>query len=266
MTAKLSVFVIDRAIKEANKYEYFDLLVKLKNLKDIFSDLGLNLNFNREERLIRKHEFVDKINEQQNYDEFVTELNFIGDDIRDRQKQSYIGSIGGFLEAWLGQDNGFSRILTKDFSNGNLVLSYRCLDPSLITKDVIDRSFATILMSGTLTPTNMYNDILGFSDTKEKVYGNPFPKDNRLCLIVPETTTKFTRRNDAEYKKMAEICNKIVNKVPGNVALFFPSYNLRDKVYKHFYEICKKKKFVEKPNLSKEEKESILDKFKKSKK
>jgi len=99
LTAKLSVFVIDRAIKEANKYEYFDLLVKLKNLKDIFSDLGLNLNFNREERLIRKHEFVDKINEQQNYDEFVTELNFIGDDIRDRQLyRKYRGIFRGL--AW----------------------------------------------------------------------------------------------------------------------------------------------------------------------
>ncbi|MCH8170432.1 MAG: hypothetical protein IIB07_04790, partial [Bacteroidetes bacterium] len=120
LTAKLSDFIIDRAIKEANKYEYFDLLIKLKNLKDIFSDLGLNLNFNREERLIRKHEFVDKI---KNYDELVSELILIGEDIRDKQKQSYVGSVGKFLESWLGQDNGFARILSKDY-NGNLILNY----------------------------------------------------------------------------------------------------------------------------------------------
>jgi DNA excision repair protein ERCC-2 len=111
----------------------------------------------------------------------------------------------------------------------------------------------------------MYKDILGFPDAVEKVYDNPFPKDNRLSLIVPETTTKFTRRNNDEFIKIAEVCNKIVNKIPGNAALFFPSYNLRDNVYKKFYNICDRKMIIEKQNLNKEEKEKILDDFKRNK-
>ncbi|MAE42428.1 hypothetical protein CMO93_01540 [Candidatus Woesearchaeota archaeon] len=267
LTAKLSTFIIDNAIKEANKFEFFDILVKLKNLKEIFDEFGFELNFNKEEKFVRKHEFIDKINEAQDYDEFISELTLIGEDIREKQKQSYVGSIGNFLEAWLGEDNGFARILSKNFGNGNLILNYRCLDPSLVTKEVIERSYAAIIMSGTLTPTFMYKDILGFfGDSVEKVYDNPFPKDNRLCLIIPETTTKFARRNEGEYKKIAEVCNKIVNKVNGNVILFFPSYGLRDKVYKNFYELCKKKMLIEKQYLSKEEKEKILEDFKENKK
>ena len=265
LTAKLSTFIIERAIKEASKFEFFNVLNILKSLKEVFDELSFDLNFNKEEKLVRRYEFVDKVNEQQKYDEIVTELTFTGDLIREKQKQSYIGSIGKFLEAWLSQDNGFARILTKNFSNGNLILNYRCLDPSLITKDAIDRSYCTIIMSGTLTPTSMYRDILGFPDAVEKVYSNPFPKKNRLCLIVPETTTKFTRRNNQEYMKIADVCNKIVNKIPGNAALFFPSYELRDNVYKNFYELCDKKMIIEKQNLSKEEKEKILDDFKKNK-
>ncbi len=265
LTAKLSAFIIDRAIKEANKFEFFDILVKLKNLKEIFNELSFDLNFNKEEKLVRKYEFVDKVNEKHNYDELINELALIGDLVREKQKQSYIGGIGKFLEAWINEDKGFARILTKNFSNGNLTLNYRCLDPSLITRDVIERSFSTIIMSGTLTPTSMYKDILGFNDAIERVYDNPFPKDNRLCLIVPETTTKFTRRNNEEFVKIAEVCNKIVNKIPGNVALFFPSYDLRDKVYKNFYNICNKKMIIEKQNLSKAEKEKILEEFKKHK-
>ena len=265
LTAKLSTFIIDRAIKEANKFEFFNVLPILKNLKDIFNELGFDLNFNKEEKLIRKYEFVDKINGNGEYEDYISELTHTGDLIREKQKQSYVGSIGKFLEAWLNDDNGFARILKKDFINNNLILNYRCLDPSLITKDVIERSYCAIIMSGTLTPTSMYKDILGFDDGVEKIYSNPFPKSNRLCLIVPETTTKFTRRNDAEYKKIADVCNKIVNKIPGNVALFFPSYGLRDKVYKNFYGICNKKMLIEKQNLSKEEKEKILEEFKENK-
>jgi len=205
LTAKLSTFIIDRALKEANKFEFFNVLPMLKNLKDIFNELGFDLNFNKEEKLVRKYEFVDKINENGNYDEYINELNNTSDLIKEKQKQSYVGSIGKFLEAWLNEDKGFARILSKDFNN-NLILNYRCLDPSLVTKDVIERSYSTIIMSGTLIPTFMYKDILGFDNTIEKVYNNPFPKNNRLCLIVPETTTKFTRRNDAEYRKIAEVC------------------------------------------------------------
>ena len=266
LTAKLSTFIIDRAIKEASKYEFYNILSILKNIKDVFNELGFDLNFNKEEKLVRIYELIDKINENGNYDEYVNELNNTGDLIKEKQKQSFVGSIGKFLEAWLNEDNGFARVLSKDFINNNLTLNYRCLDPSLITKDVIERSYATIIMSGTLTPTFMYKDILGFNNnTIEKVYGNPFPKNNRLCLIVPETTTKFTRRNDEEYARIAEVCNKIIGKIPGNAALFFPSYDLRDKVYKNLYNICTKKFIIEKQNLSKEEKEKILEEFKQHK-
>ncbi|KKR73121.1 MAG: Rad3-related DNA helicase [Candidatus Woesebacteria bacterium GW2011_GWA2_40_7] len=82
---------------------------------------------------------------------------------------------------------------------------------------------------------------------------------------MPETTTKFERRGSEEYKKIAEVCNKIINKIPGNAALFFPSYDLRDKVYKDFYSLCKRKMIIEKQNLSKEEKEEILEEFKRGK-
>ena len=266
LTAKISTFIIDRAMKEANKLELFNVLPILKDVKDVVNALGFDLNFNKEEKLVRKYEFIDKINEKRKYNEAIAELSFAGDLIREKQKQSYVSSIAKFMEAWQSQDKGFARILSKDFKNQSIILNYRCLDPSLVTRDPIERSYATVIMSGTLTPPNMYKHILGFPEgALEKVYGNPFPKENRLCLIVPETTTKFTRRGDDEYKKIAEACNKIVEKIPGNAALFFPSYELRDKVYKEFYGMCSRKKIIEKQHLSKEEKEEMLQEFKDNK-
>ncbi len=266
LTFKISSNIIERAIKEAGKFELFNVLSILNEIRDAINDLGAHLDFNNEEKLVRRYEFTDKINEKNKYEDIITELSFAADLIREKQKQSYLSSIAKFLEAWENNDRGFARILSRDFKSQGLILNYRCLDPSLVTREAIERSYSTIIMSGTMTPTNMYKDILGFpKDALEKVYGNPFPKENRLCLIVPETTTKFTRRGNEEYRKIAEACNKIVNKVPGNTALFFPSYDLRDKVYKEFYGMCSRKKIIEKQNLSKEEKEEMLQEFKDNK-
>ncbi len=263
VTARLSNAGVERAIKEAKKYGYGETAENLSLIRNALNELSADLNFNKEEKLIKKDEFIEKINNEKDYDGIVNELVFIGDEVREEQKQSFVGSVGNFLEAWQGPDKGFARIVSYTGGRQKMVtLSYRCLDPSLTTKGIIEDSYSTILMSGTLTPTFMYRDILGFENVTEKVYSSPFPKKNRLNLIVPETTTKFTRRNEAEYEKMGKLCACLVNLVPGNCLLFFPSYDLRDRAYKYFFKVCEKTTFLEKPNLSKQEKEEMIENFK----
>lgn len=59
-----------------------------------------------------------------------------------------------------------------------------------------------------------------------KEYKSPFPKENRLNLLVDGTTTKYTSRNDAQFAKIAAEIDRIVSKVPGNTIAFFPSFEL----------------------------------------
>jgi DNA excision repair protein ERCC-2 len=262
-TVRLSNVSIEKAIKEAKKYGYNDAIEALgligNALKGVAEGLGIG-----EERLVEKNGFTEKVGNAVDYEGVLNELILIGDEVRAKQKQSFIGSIGSFLEAWRGPDEGFARIVScnEGARQKMIVLSYRCLDPSLITKDTIEQSYSTIIMSGTLTPTFMYRDILGVDNAVEKAYSSPFPKKNMLNLIVPETTTKFTRRNEKEYEKIGRLCAEIANLVPGNCLLFFPSYCLRDSIYKHFFKLCEKTIFLEKPNLSKKEKSEIIERFK----
>ena len=258
LTSKLSFFMLDRALQEANKFEFFSLLAKLQQLKSAMQYLGKDLNFNKEEKLLRKYEFIDSI---EKYDQLIEDCKKIGEDIKEKQKQSFVHSIGEFLEHWMGSDKEYARILQKD-EKGNLSLHYKCLDPSLLTRAVIDQAYATIVMSGTLLPTFMYKDLLGFSQCEELTLENPFPPENRLCLIVPETTTKFSRRGEEEYKYIAASCNRIIENIPGNVTLFFPSYLLRDKVYKYLYSMCKRKMLIEKQQMNKNEREELIEEFK----
>jgi DNA excision repair protein ERCC-2 len=250
MTEKLSSFIIKRAISEAKKFKFEETASNLKILGDILVDIGIDLNEKKKEKLVKKDEFVNLINFVSSYDELITDFIFTGDEIRDKQRHSYVGSIAHFLENWLGYDLGFARIISKD--ENSITLSYRCLDPSLLTKSVVNNTFSTLIMSGTLTPTFMYKDILGFNnETLEKEFKSPFPKKNRLSLIIPETTTKFTKRNEKQFIDIAKICSKVIDNVPGNCAVFFPSYNLRNSVYTHLKNYCNKIMFLEESNLNK---------------
>jgi len=147
-------------------------------------------------------------------------------------------------------------------------LNYRCLDPSLSSTVIFEHCYSAILMSGTLTPTSMYNDLLGFpaKRTIQKEFGSPFPKKNKLTMIIPQTTTKFSERDENQFKEIAKICGDITNNINGNCALFFPSYMLLDYVNRYFAEISNKKIIREIPNLSKEGKYDILEEFKNSSK
>ncbi len=62
--------------------------------------------------------------------------------------------------------------------------------------------------------------------------------------------------------RIAEICADIVNIVPGNSAVFFPSYKLRDAVYQYFHARCKKTTLLEAPGMTKLEKGDMLERFK----
>ncbi len=267
LTQKLSNFIIVRAIKEGKKFRYNEIVEKLSILLDILNGLGNDLDNKKSEKLIKKEEFIKKANESFEYESLISELVAAGDDIRELQKKSYIGSIGRFLEGWQGDDNGFVRILSKIESDRNLVitLSYRCLDPSLVTKDIFEAAYLSIIMSGTLTPTSMYKDILRFENVVERNFASPFPKKNKLAIIVPETTTKYSLRNENQYKDIAKVLGKIVNAVPGNSAVFFPSYMLRNNINKYFSAISEKTVFLEDSRLNKKEKKELLERFKKYK-
>ncbi|MBR9677097.1 ATP-dependent DNA helicase [Candidatus Woesearchaeota archaeon] len=265
LTHSITTNSVARAIKECKKYNHLTALEILEQLQTVLEELAKNVSA---EKLVTKQEFRQQINAIGDYDEIIGDLDFAGEQIRELQKTSSTGAIASFLEAWNGKDEGFARILEVRQTKEKPVnfLWYKCLDPSSITKPVFDEASSSILMSGTLTPTSMYKDLLGITKANEVSMKSPFPKDNRLNLIIPETSTKYSTRSDAQYKRIAQIVSQITNSVPGNSAVYFPSYLVRDDIYKHLHSLSKKTTFLEVPNLSKGEKIAMLENFKEYKK
>ncbi|HME86990.1 MAG TPA: ATP-dependent DNA helicase [Candidatus Nanoarchaeia archaeon] len=254
-TQKLTTFIIKRAIQECNKYEHTETAVKLTSFLEKLGEAA-----GKEEQLIGKEEFVDLVNQIEPYDKFKEELYSIADAVYEQQKQAFTGAVANFLTNWTGEDFGFTRIISM--KDGKVTLAYKCLDASVISKEIIKQSYSTIAMSGTLLPIDMYRDLLGFENAEEKIFASPFPAENKLSLIVPFTTTKFSSRSEEQFENIAKITTAITNTVPGNCVIFFPSYSLRDNVYKYFKEETEKTTFLEVSDMSKQDKTDMLEQFK----
>lgn len=252
---KLTSVMLSRALSEAKKQDRKDIIKVLNQIGMLLE----RLQPAQGEMYLKSEDVVEPLQKFMGYDEMVGMLNAVGAEIREKQQYSYIGSVGLFLEQWTGQDQGYTRILQR--SDNFLSLKYQCLDPSIITDEVINNTASTILMSGTLTPTEMYRELLGVKNAEELTLPSPFPEKNRLNLIIPRTSTKYENRNPEQYKNIAGILSDVVEGVPGNSLIFFPSYYLRNEIARHV--VTSKVTFNEEPKMSKGEKDELLERFKK---
>ena len=269
LSTQLSSITIDFAVKEAESLGYKEIGDSVKLLKFYIERIAASkLNKDVKEATLEKHDLIIEIEKNMEISQLINDLFFIADKIREEKKRSASAHIANFLLNWQGPDDGFNRIIkTNKTQKGKdyLSLHYNCLDPALITKPLAELSHSVICMSGTLDPLEMYKDLFGF-DAITTEFKNPFPQKNKLSIIIPDTTTKFTARSQEMFRNIANYCASIVNEVPGNSALFFPSYELRDKVNFYFQSTCVKTAFLEFPNMTKNDKNELIEKFKSYKK
>lgn len=264
LTFSLSTYAIEQAIKEAKAVEYEETAEHLAALLKAIEEFSAKITKGNE-ALIKKEEFFSKVEAITNYEMFSTALHSIGEDILETKKKSFAAGIANFLDAWVGPDKGFTRIIGRGFTKMGkpfIAVSYRCLDPSIPLKEIAASARSIIAMSGTLTPSEMYKDLLGLEKADCAEYESPFPKKNRLNLIVPQTSTKFTARSAAMYELIARKCAEIANAIPGNSAIYFPSYRIMEDVYSSFQKLYSRTIFIEQPEMGKDEKAEMLDSFK----
>ena len=278
MSQTINESTVEYAFKEAERFK-LDLYDELSAIRDFLrvkaNTLKTSFNEGRlrfEEILIDNSEIIHFLKNKFNIDSFIDEFMDIGDSVRLKQRKSFIGRIGDFLDlinrTYTNEE--FITILSYEPNNTShsktnkrIKVEYFCTDPSLLSREVIDNSIALVLMSATLKPLKMYSDILGFNNEKTilQTYNNPFPNKNRLTLIIPETTTKYEFRSKEEYKRITVHAYNIIKTVPGRTALFFPSYAIMNSVLNYLNRICKRNIFVEKKSQGKEEKNSLIKEF-----
>ena len=107
------------------------------------------------------------------------------------------------------------------------------LDPSIVSERVFETVHSGILMSGTLTPPEMYKETLGIPEERATVcasYPSPFLADRRPVMIASDVTSKYTARGESNTRKIREHIRALLKNTPGNVAVFCQSYQMLEEV------------------------------------
>lgn len=133
---------------------------------------------------------------------------------------------------------------SRSDSETEIKLEIRYIDPADILKDISDEHFATIFISGTLQPLEEYKKYY-FRDKEVKLFSSPnvFPEENRCIIGVNDVTSMVSKRNDPENNDNILMCIYSLDQLPGNIAVYFPSYALMYK-YLKLYNRCKSEKKI----------------------
>ena len=198
------------------------------------------------EHVIDKREILDPMMQDlgkniETLSETATDLSELGESIQFRRAQagrnpvSFLHGCATFFTRWTTTaDHCYARYIKVEPGRSGkrrAKLGIQCLDPALAS-DVINKVRSSILMSGTLWNTEYYIDVLGIQRGRTEIseLPSPFPRKNRLILIDTSVTTKFERRNEAQWERIADHIQRVTKRISGRVAIYFPSYAIMHKI------------------------------------
>jgi regulator of telomere elongation helicase 1 len=106
------------------------------------------------------------------------------------------------------------------------LIEYRCLDPRLAIKPVINKVRGTLIMSGTLAPITFFTQTIGVPDARVREYSAIAKPENVKLTIDTSVTTKFSQRNEEMTNHYGVRVAKAIASIPNGVLIFFPQRRL----------------------------------------
>jgi len=101
---------------------------------------------------------------------------------------------------------------------------YTCI-PREVTRDLFDDVYASVLMSATLRPFDVTEDVLGLDSPATMAYGLAYPEENRRTYAAEVPALFASERDDpATQETITNLLRDVIRFTPGNTLLFCPSY------------------------------------------
>lgn len=139
------------------------------------------------------------------------------------------------------------------------------VNPARNLQECMMRGRSTILFSATLLPVSYYKQLLGADEDDYEVYAKTiFDAEKRGLFIANDVTSKYTRRNDTEYYRIASYIYRITRIRKGNYMIFFPSYAfLRSvlEIYEEYFDEEHTECLVQNECMDEQGREQFLDRF-----
>lgn len=205
--------------------------------------------------------FMGTIDGSMDLELFIEMLEDLAKKKASREELDPVSAVAGFLERLLHVKRSHILYLTVPDGRSieSLRLALRDLDPGEISGPVFKGCNSAVLMSGTLSPPSMFGDILGMKRSRrmEREYPSPFPRSNKLVLLEERVTTAYKKRSAEMYRTTAGRIVSLAGSIPGNVAVFFPSYSMLLDVKEYLWG-CPKRTLVEERAMTRSDKERVI--------
>ncbi|MEY8336714.1 ATP-dependent DNA helicase [Lachnospiraceae bacterium 62-35] len=148
---------------------------------------------------------------------------------------------------------------------GQFVLRLFCVNPSRNLIGCLNQGQGAVFFSATLLPVNYYKELLSGDREDYAIYAkSPFKQENRLLLIARDVSSRYRRRNQREYRKIADYIEGIAGTRKGNYIAFFPSYRYMEEIDAILREMGPDFQWVvQKNGMKEEEREEFLAMFEK---
>lgn len=279
------IFLVDEAhnLVERGREMYSTALVKedflaMKRLcKEQSTRICHQLDRCNKELLALKRTCVNyKYEDESSIAAFVRALNSLStaiDDYLDDHEESpvkaeltefYFG-VSHFLMIHEELDENYE-IYTQLDAEGSFRIRLFCVNPGKKLAECMQRGRSSILFSATLLPIQYYKKLLGAEEKDYEVYARSiFEPEKRGLFIASDVTSRYKRRSEEEYLKIATYIHRVISGKTGNYMAFFPSYAFMDQVLTlyecHFatdtIECLKQEEY-----MNEESREGFLDRFK----
>lgn len=153
------------------------------------------------------------------------------------------------------------RIYADFLDNGEFMVKLLCVNPIRNIKECLDQGNSTVFFSATMLPIRYYRQLLSNEPEDYAVYvDSPFDRKNRLLLTASDVTSRYTRRNENEYRKILTYIRELAAAKKGNYMIFFPSYSYMEQVY----ELLEQEDFdciLQGSRMTESEREEFLEEF-----
>lgn len=192
---------------------------------------------------------------------FQKELNFP----EKKDVQEFYLELRHFLNMYERMDENYVAY-TEHETQQSFKLKLFCVSPAVNLQECLDKGRSTIFFSATLLPIQYYKKLLSTKEDNYAVYAQTvFGEQQRFLAVGADVSSKYTRRTEGEFQKIASYIHQAAQGKQGNYIVFFPSYKMMGQVWESFLAIggileemdC----ICQESGMGEQEREAFLDVF-----
>ncbi len=142
------------------------------------------------------------------------------------------------------------------------------VNPAKELRKCTDRAVSSIFFSATLLPVTYYMDLISGDREDYTIYASSsFDNSHRGVFISGDVSSKYTRRGENEYQRIAAEIYEITSVRKGNYMVFFPSYLFLEAVtekYLETFDTSEQEILIQERRMDEDSRKEFLLKFEES--